>query len=65
MYEVCGSTGEMLRCEWELLFNEKRAADIVQKLYYSTIPRRGGEYCCAYTETQLLLYLPNQLDKNQ
>ena len=54
MYEVCGSIGEMLRSEWPLLFNEKRAADIVQKVYYSTIPRRGREYCCVYTETRLL-----------
>ena len=54
MYEECGATGEMLRCEWELLFNEKRAPDIVQKVYYSTTPRRGGEYCCVYTETRLL-----------
>ena len=35
-------------------YREKRAPDIVQKVYYSTTPRRGGEYCCVYTETRLL-----------
>ena len=45
MYEVCGSTGEMLRCEWQLLFYEKRAPDMVSPegevniVVY--IPRRG------------------------
>ena len=38
MYEVCGSTGEMLRSEWPLLFNEKGAADIVQSYIIQLSP---------------------------